>query len=766
MYRAINKEAKRIDAFEKVTGRARFAADLNFTGQLYAQTVYSKFPHARIITIDTEEAQVLPGVVEIITAADVPGSNVMFGRFPVLAAQEVKYIGDGVAVVAAESRAIATEAAKLVRVKYEELPAVLSVEEALAANAPRVHEDAEGNLIEHAYHLLRVGDVEEGFARSEVVLERSYRTRFIDQAYIEPEAVIALPDPYRRGVEIHGSIQNPYSLRRNLAAVLSMKISAVKVVHSTIGGSFGGKDESVVQMAARVGILALATGRPVKMVLTREESLLESSKRHPFNMHYRIGSDKDGTIKAVEARIYVQGGAYNNKAQFTNWRGSIHASGPYNIPHIKTDIYGVYTNTIYGGAMRGFSAPQILFAQESLIDELAAELCLSPQEIRLKNCLKPGHETPSGQELGPGKIPVSLEQMIKDLCRRTAFEEKRKEFAAYNIISGPLKRGIGLACTFRGAGLGGEGIDTASAVVTIDQDGSVNIISGLTEMGQGMRTAHAQIVAEVLGISLDRITFNNTDTSISMDSGPTVASRGTLAGGSAMLLAGKELVKRLHARAAGILQCQADDLVSEDDMIYCRSNRDRFVSFEETVKSCLLDQGISLSAQGWYNPGPEELSKETGRGRAYPTYVYGCSVVELKVDTETGKVDVLKITSAHDVGTAINPQLIKGQIYGGNLQGLGYGLLEEVEERDGRIKTGNFDDLLIPTIKDMPEIEVIIYETDDQIGPYGAKSVGELGVELITPAIANAIYQATSKRLRELPLSMERLLLGRSLSKE
>jgi len=251
MYRVINKEAKRIDAFEKVTGRARFAADVNFPGQLYAQTVYSKFPHAKILAIDTGEAEKLPGVVKVITAADVPGSNAMFGRFPVLAAEEVKYVGDGVAVAAAESRAIAAEAAKLVRVEYEELPSVLSVEEALA--------------------------------RPEVVLERNYRTQFMDQAYIEPEAVIALPDPYRRGVEVHGCIQNPYSLRQNLAAVLNIKISAVKVVQSTIGGSFGGKDESVMQMAARAGILALAAGRAVKMVLTREESLLESSKRHPFN---------------------------------------------------------------------------------------------------------------------------------------------------------------------------------------------------------------------------------------------------------------------------------------------------------------------------------------------------------------------------------------------------------------------------------------------------------------------------------------------------
>ncbi|MBU4349035.1 molybdopterin-dependent oxidoreductase, partial [bacterium] len=503
----------------------------------------------------------------------------------------------------------------------------------------------------------------------------------------------------------------------------------------------------------------------VKMVLTREESFLESSKRHPFKADYKVGAKKDGTIVAIEDKVYAQGGAYNNKIMFVDWRASIHAAGPYAIPNIKTDIYGVYTNTIYSGAYRGFSAPQIVFANESLIDELAEELNMSPQEIRLKNCLKPGDEMGTGQILIPGKIPAPLEKMIKDICKKTDFESKRKKYIKERESSNPIKKGIGLSCTFRGAGLGGEGIDTASATVTIDIDGSVLIQSGLVEMGQGMRTAHAQIVAEVLGVSLNRITFCNTDTSVTLDSGPTVASRGTLAGGNAMLIAARKLLKRLHKQAAIILDCNTKNLISENNLIFNRFDKSKKLTFKEVVEECLKGQGLSLSAQGWYTPGLEKLSSETGRGNAYPTYSYGTSVVELSVDTQTGKINVEKITAAYEIGKAINPQIAEGQFYGGILQGLGYAIIEEVESKDGYLKTTNFDDFLIPSSLDMPEMEVIIYESDDPVGPFGAKSVGELGIELIAPAVANALYNATGKRIRELPLNLERVLLGKTLRK-
>ncbi|MEA1927142.1 MAG: xanthine dehydrogenase family protein molybdopterin-binding subunit [Candidatus Auribacterota bacterium] len=765
MYNIVNTSYPRIDGREKVTGRVKFGGDLNFYHQLYAKTLYSRYPHARIIAINTDRARELPGVAAIITARDIPGQNEMWGKFPVLAEEEVKYIGDGVAVVAAESPAIAEAAVKLIEVTYQELPGLVTLEAAMAEDAPLVHPGLEGNLIPNSYHRLRSGDVEKGFTAAEVVIERTYRTHFVDQAYIEPEVVIALTDPYREGIEIHGSFQNSYAIPENIGEALGLKISQVKVIQATIGGSFGGKAESMMVMAARAAVLARKTGRPVKMVLTREESLLESCKRHPFLAHYKIGARKDGTITAIQDEVAVQGGAYNNKEEFLSWRGSIHAGGPYAIPNIKTDIRGFFTHTIYGGAFRGFSAPQLVFCHESLIDELAEELGISPREIRLKNCLKIGDTMPSGQELTEDWIPAPLKELIEMTCGRAEYDRKVEEFKLSNRGPSPIKQGIGMAITFRGAGQGGEGIDTASAVLTINKDGSVNLQSGLVEMGQGMRTAHCQIAAETLGISMERITFSNTDTLVTMDSGATVASRGTFAGGQPVSMAARELKKRLHAVAADLLACEPADLISEDDVIRSKAESNLRISFEETVRIALKERGLSLSAQGWFNPGPVDLSPETGRGNAYPTYCYGCAVAEITVDTETGKINTKKITATYDVGTAINPQLVKGQLHGGLLQGMGFGLIEEFSEKDGYLKTLNFDDYLIPGAMDTPKLDVELLQTDDDIGPYGAKGAGELGVELVAPAIANALYQATGQRIRETPLNLERVLLGRALQK-
>ena len=761
----IKKPENRLDGYEKVTGKAKFGDDLNFGNQLYAKTLYSKYPRAEIVNIDTTEAEKLDGVVDIITSKDVPGENEMFGRFPVLAKEEVKYVGDGVAVVAAESKETAEKAVKLIKVQYNEKEAVCDMKKAVKDTDNLIHSDKEDNIIEHSHHVMRKGDVKKGFEEADIILERTYYTPFVDQAYIEPEVIVALADPYRQGIEIHGSIQNPYSIRQNVAKIMDLKLSQVKVIHSTIGGSFGGKDESVMLMAARTAVLADRTNRPIKMVLTREESMLESCKRHEYELNYKIGAKEDGTIVAIEDEVYTKGGPYNNKAMFANWRGSVHATGPYQIDHVKTDYYGVYTNTIYGGAYRGFSAPQTVFGSESLIDELAYELDISPKEIRLKNSLKDGDIFATGQKLGPGEIPAPLEEIIEGVCESANYEQKRNEYEKFNEEHEEVKKGIGLSCTIRGAGLGGEGIDTAGATLTIDQDGSINLISDLTEMGQGMRTAHAQIAAETLGVSLTRFTFVNTDTSMIMDGGPTVASRGTLAGGQAVMEAAQKLKDRLKRVASENLSCKEEELIIKNDLVYQKDNKDNQIEFDDLIEICLNDLGISLSAQGWYNPGPEDLDEETGQGKAYPTYVYGCAATEITVDVKTGKVNVDKITAGYDIGTPINPQQVKGQLYGGILQGLGYGLMEEFEQKEGYLKTNNFDDYLIPSIQDMPEIDIKLFDIEDDFGPYGAKSVGELGIELVAPSVTNAFYDATERRIREIPLNLERALLGKSLSK-
>jgi CO/xanthine dehydrogenase Mo-binding subunit len=763
-YHVVNKPVNRVDGLEKVTGQVKYVGDISFGHQLYAKTVYTKYPHAKIIKIDATKAEALEGVSAVITARDVPACNSMFGRFPVLADKSVKYIGDGVAVVAAETKALAEKAAALVEVEYQELPAIFTVDEGIEGKL-KVHEDLSTNVIENTVYPMYMGDVEKGFAEADKIIERSYRTQYADQAYIEPEVIIALPDPYRVGVEIHGSIQNPYSIRENVAKVLGFKLSQVRIVQGTIGGSFGGKDESVMMMAARCAILAMKTKRPVKMVLTREECFTESCKRHASLSHYKIGVKNDGTITAIQDTIYFQGGAYNNKAMFTNWRGSVHAAGAYYCPHIRTDISGIYTNTIYGGAYRGFSAPQIVFANESLMDEVAAELGMDPKAFRLKNCLKANDEIATGQILKPGQIEVPLAEMIEDTCRRAEWDRKRKEFEQHNKNAGAVKKGIGMSITYRGTGLGGEGIDTAGGTVTIDKDGSINIQSNMIEMGQGMRTVHAQIVAETLGVEIGRITFSTSDTSITMDGGPTVASRGTLAGGKAMLLAAQKLKTRMLAVAAEDWKVDPEELEMENEVIFHKNRKDLEIGFDDLIKRCLQGLGISLSAQGWHTPGPEHLDHSTGRGNAYPSYIYGVAVSEISVDTDTGLITVDKVALSYELGRAINPQQVEGQLIGGFMQGIGYGIMEDMECRKGVLLSRNFDDYMIPTSKDIPEFDLKLYEVDDNIGPFGAKGVGEIGIELAAPSIANALKHATGKRVRELPLNLERVLLGRNLSR-
>ncbi len=517
MFKQIGQAVSRVDAIEKVTGRAKYGGDLKFNDMLYAKTVYSKHPHAKILHIDTSEAEKIPGVYAVLTAKDIPGSNTLFGGFHVLTEDKVRYIGDGVALVLAKTPLIAAKAQKVVRVEYEVLPAVLNIDEAMAKDAPVIHDFVLDNVIANSRHFLLKGDVESGFNEADLIIERRYETQFVEHAYIEPEAIVAVPNSFEKYITVYGSIQNPFSVRSGIADALGWNYSQVRVVQSTIGGTFGGKDESALVLASRAAVAAFVTGHPVQIVLTREESILETPKRHPFRFDYRVGVKKDGTIVAMETRAIAQGGGYNNKAQFSNWRAAIHATGCYNIPNIKTEVFAVYTNTIYGGAMRGFSSPQTIFGQESLMDEIAKELDMDPVKLREINVLRSKDTTPSGQILGPEAIPAPLTEMIQELTKKSEYYKKREEYTKTNI--GPVKRGIGCAIAMRGAGLGGESLDATGAMVAIQDDGSVTITSGLTENGQGLKTVHTQIVAEILGVSIERFIYPNVSTAVIPDGG-------------------------------------------------------------------------------------------------------------------------------------------------------------------------------------------------------------------------------------------------------
>ncbi|MEA4883067.1 MAG: xanthine dehydrogenase family protein molybdopterin-binding subunit [Clostridia bacterium] len=759
----VSTNAPRVDARDKVTGKALFGADMAFDGMLFGQVVRSKYAHARLSRIDSSQALAVPGVAAVLTAADVPASKafgVVVPHQPVFAFDRVRYLGDGIAMVIADSWEAARAAAVLVDVEYAELPALFSTEEALAPEAPEIHSEYPGNICVH--HVVRKGDVDQGFAEADVVLERDYATQLIEHAYIEPEAAVAVPGP-SGGVLVYGSIQNPFSCRRAVAGILGLPLAKVRIVQLNMGGSFGGKDEVMSAMAARAALGALLTGRPVKLVNTREESLVESYKRHPYRLHYKVGAMRDGRLVAIEARMVADAGAYASQTPFVTWRSTVQATGPYVVPNVRTDVFGVFTNNTYTGAMRGFGSPQAIFAQESLMDELAGELGIDPLDIRMTNGFEQGSVTATGQVLE--EHTVSLKEVIRRATEASGYAEKRKRLPLQNQAKA-VKRGIGFACSFRGCALGAEGVDAAGAIVSVQTDGSVLVFSGLAENGQGLKTIFSQIAATELGVTLDRVIFMETDTSTVPDSGPTVASRSTIMGGNAVRIAARKAGDVLMEQAAKKLGRSRSELVAEANSIFAAAEREMAGSprmgFDDAVKLA-WNAGELMAQFGWFGAPHVDWHEDTGQGRAYFTYVYACQVAEVAVDTDTGQVIVEHITAAHDVGRAINPQSVEGQIFGGVAMGTGYGLLEEVELENGRTKTQNFDEYLIPTAVDVPCVTPIIVENPDSYGPYGAKTIGEPTCELGAAAIANAIANACGRRVRELPMDMERVLLGRAL---
>ena len=756
--RIIGKGERRVDALGKVTGRAKFAADYNAGHQLYGKVLRSEYPHARIRRIDTAKAKQLEGVQAVLTAQDIPGEKVIgivVKNQAILAVDKVRYLGDGVALVAASTGEIAEAALKLIKVEYEPLPVVSDPEAALAPDAPRIH-GADNTFV---HHKVRKGDLEQGFAQADFIIERRFRTPCIEHSYLEPEAVLAEPAEHG-GVLVTGSVQNLFSTRRSLAAALQLDLNRVEMVQATLGGSFGGKDEVMTSLCCRAALLALATGKPVKMVNSREESMLESYKRHPYVLYYKWGAKRDGAITAMEIKCIADGGAYASMSPFVTWRSVVQATGPYHCENVKTDVFAVYTNNNYTGAMRGFGSPQVNFAIESMMDELGEKVGKDPLEIRLQNGFQDGAETATGQRL---THKVSLAEVLTKAAGAADFQAKWKQYRT--APPAPRKTGIGLACSYRGVSLGAEGVDAAGAIVAVQTDGSVIVSSGITDMGQGAQTQMSQITAEVLGISMDRIRFLNTNTSRVPDSGPTVASRGTIMGGSAAKKAAEIVRATLLAVGAELVKVAAEKCeLANNCLVECGSGK-RLASFTELAAECFR-RGKPMYALGWHQAPPTSWHEHEGKGEAYFTFVYGANVAEVEVDTETGKVDVLSFISCHDVGKAINRNAVLGQIYGGVAMGLGYGLLEEFDYEEAVPKQLNFDEYLIPTAMDVPNITGIIVENPDAAGPFGAKSVGEPTNELAAPAIVNAIHNATGRRLCEIPATLERVLLGHKLTRK
>ena len=787
-FNIVGKPVIRQDALEKVTGKAKFADDINEPGQLYGVMVRIPTVHATIDKIDYSEVLQSSSNVFIIDSNDIKGTKLV-GPIrkdqPIFAFEKVVTPGDVIAMLVGESEEELEGLAKKIKVTYTELPVLTDPAKALNPDAPKIHPQYENNLINH--YPLRKGDIEKGIKESDFIHEETYTTQFVEHAYIEPEAVIAIPLEGDKGIKIIGSIQNPFTARKVVASVLNWSITKVRIVQAELGGSFGGKDDTMNILSARAAVAALKANKPVKIHYSREDSILESYKRHPYKMKYKVGCRKDGKIIAMKIDILADGGAYSSMSPFVTWRTVVQATGPYEIENVWTDVKAVYTNNPYTGAMRGFGSPQPIFAQESIMDEIAIKLNLTPEEIRKINGFKAGSITASSQKLE--NHDVNLLKVLETAVSETNFISKWNEYAGKKDEVGYqldkiseenekqlilkkkdfikpndlMRKGIGLSLSYRGCSLGAEGIDAVAAYLSVQNDGSAYLLSGLAENGQGLRTTFTIIAAEVLGILADKIYYLELDTGLIPDSGPTVASRSTLMGGGAVKSAADIIRNRLEEFLAKKWNLKPQtEFMFQNGFVFCKNDEEKKISFPELCSSA-YNGGISLATIGWYK-GPEvDWDEHTGQGSAYFTYVYGCQVAEVTVNMGTGQVYIDKITAVHDPGKVINLLGAEGQVYGGVTQGAGYAIWEQVTTEKGNIRELNFDQYLIPTCKDLKEIKPIFIEGKDVFGAWGAKSLGEPTLELTAAAIANAIRNATGKRFYNLPINLEEVLLRRKL---
>ncbi len=755
----IGKPARRVDALEKVTGTAKYVADYRLPGMLYARALRSDLPHARIVHLDVTPALEVPGVRAVITQADFANQG-RFG-FPVqdqymLAYDRVRYVGEAIAAVAADTPEAALAGTQAIVCQLEPLPGLFDMDHALDHDAPQVGPDrADGkhpNFLDCL--VVRQNDPLTALAECAVTLDRKYAVSPQEHAYLETEGALAIPAP-DGSITIYVSNQSPFINHGNLVQVLNLPADKVRVIQPPVGGSFGGKDDLNYQASAQVAALALKTGRPVRMTFSREESIIASYKRDGMRMRVRLGATAEGKLLACKFEGTLDSGAYASQSPFTAWRASIHAMGAYRYAACDVDITCVYTNNGYAGAFRGFGNTEVCAAIEQAVDEMAEAVGMDPIDLRLKNCLRLGDETPHGQVL---EESVGLAECLETVRRLSGWDRKRDEYARQN--SPEKRRGIGVAALFHGTSLGAEGADCASNTITIQQDYSITLTSGLTDYGTGARTVYTLITAEVLSVRPERVQLLRPDTNTALDSGPTVASRSTMLGGNAARVAAENLAHLLDLAAASLLNCDIRQLGRLGESYIGPSEEP--VPWEAVVDHARA-MGLTLSAHGKWTAPEISWDHHAGRGTPYFAYHFAAHVAEVEVDLRTGKTEVTGFWAAHDPGTVIFPQGAYGQVYGGVAQGLGYALFEEVIYKEGYPQSVNFDEYLIPTALDVPEIQAAFVETSCSAGPFGAKNVAEPAMVPASPAILNAIAQATGRRVRHLPANLERVLLGHEL---
>ena len=739
---------QRADAPDKVLGAAPYAADLTMPDMLHAAITRSPHPHAEVMGIDTDDARALDGVIAVVTAADVPGRNA-FGRVindqPVLADDCVRQIGDAVAAVAAETAAIAAQAAALVRVDYRLLPPIVDPAAALNADAQPVHDG--GNLLTDK--VIEWGDAPAELEAADIVIERTYTTPWIEQAYLEPEAALTYLDADGTLI-IRTATQHTFLMQKLIAETMGLPLERVRLIPTVVGGAFGAKTDISCQAVA--AMLTLKTNRPIKIVYTRAESFASTTKRHPFRIQCRTGVGHDGRLTALQAEMLADGGAYASASSGLFIRAGLSIAGPYHFPSASLHGRVAYTNNPTAGAMRGFGAPQVAFAIESQMDLMAEALGLDPIEFRLRNRRQSDADTTPAPRL---EQEASYEATVNAVLPhyRRALDDRQ----ATNDEDGRWRRGIGVASMRYGVGASGQSQLPGRASLELDEDGRVRLFTGAVDLGQGSDTALSIIAADELALPLADISVTSGDTALTPDAGPSTGSRLVYYVGNSAKHAATQLKEAVLATASELLEQPVEALQLHDGRVIPRSSNGNGSGQSVGLAEVAQARGranLPLRFDGVFDPSSLMHDTTEGEPDPYPVYVTATHLAEVDVDTESGAVRVRRIVAAHDVGRAVFPMGLKGQIEGAVAMGIGLALKESF--RPG--ETTGFKQYRIPTAREMPEVVTLLVESIDPSADLGAKGVAECATVAVAPAIANAIANATGARVYDLPADPARLL--------
>jgi selenium-dependent xanthine dehydrogenase len=743
-HKTVGHSHLRPEAVEKVTGAAIYTDDLKFDRMLYAKAKRAMIPHGFLTKLDVSKAKALPGVVAVLTADDIPGEHnhgLVIYDWPVMVGigERVRYVGDALAIVAAETQDIAEQASALIEAEFDLQPVITNPVQARQDGVPQIHE--KGNLLKHIK--VRKGDMDAGFAKADLVFEHTFHTPTTDHAFIEPECSIGVPLPDGR-MEIYVGSQIPYQDKTQVARALGWNEDRVRIVGQLMGGGFGGKEDIMGQIHA--ALLANVTQRPVKLLFDRHESLLVHPKRHATQIRVKMGAMKDGRLVAVDTELYGDTGAYASLGEKVMTRATTHAAGPYDIENVRADCYAMYTNNPPAGAFRGFGVTQSAFAVESMMDMLAEKLGVDRIELRRMNALHVGSITNTGQEL---KESVGLMECID----RVDAEMRKHNSDPFTPVVDPaqpnLVRAWGFASAYKNTGLGGGAPDISGADVELYEDGTFQVRSSAAELGQGLVTVMRLIVSEEMAVAPEKVRVLVMDTDLTPNGGPTTASRQTFVTGNASRYAAKTLRDEITASMAEKYDVRPEQIRYEDGIVHVNGHSMTYAEIYKEMKAAGKNPLVRYEYEA---PKTKPLGEG---GDMHFAFSFGVQAAEVEVNKLTGEVRVLKVISANDVGMAVNPLGLQGQIEGGVMMGLGNCLTEEFLVDNGNVVTDHLARYRVPGIMLTPEITSIIVEHPIEAGPYGAKGVGEVCSIPTTPAITNAIYNAVGVRIDKTPVDQE-----------